>query len=235
MTRSRHLSVRQTQTASPRVTEDSDRVRRLLREVAQGHRTNDRRQPTRRFKTAAAFTAPLLLLGSATAAYAATGGWSWYWDISKGTGDAGQSETWLPSAQTPDARVVYTLPGGGSCELRMWGFNVSPQTDAPADVQFDARAADLAREYAATTDIASLMDVQSVIEENRSDENWGPAENGELEPFGYGTDRYDEDVEYHAAAQEAINNVIIGHLDSRGVPTDGLGWEGQDICTGVDE
>ncbi|MDQ1124610.1 hypothetical protein [Microbacterium trichothecenolyticum] len=220
--------------ASPHVTEDSGRVRRMLREVAQGH-SNSRSRPTRRFKIAAAVTAPLFLLGSATAAYAAAGGWSWYWDASKSNGGASQTESWLPGAQIPDARVIYSLPGGGSCELRMWGFNVTPQPDAPDDILFDPRAADLAREFAASADIATLMDVQSVIEENRSDANWGPNDNGEPEPFGYGTDRYNEDVEYHSAAQEAINDVITGHLESIGVPSNGLGWEGQEVCAGVDE
>ncbi|PTT23139.1 hypothetical protein DBR36_00405 [Microbacterium sp. HMWF026] len=88
------------------------------------------------------------------------------------------------------------------------GFRVSPQADAPEGVAFDPRSAELARNFAATADIAALMDVQSVIAENRSDENWGPDENGLLTRYGYGIDRYDEDVEYHSAAEEAINDVI---------------------------
>lgn len=91
--------------------------------------------------------------------------------------------------------MSYSLPGGGTCELRLWGFTFSPQADAPEGVAFDSRPAELARNFAATADIAKLMDVPSVIAENRSGENGGLDENGLLTRYGYGTDRYDADVE----------------------------------------
>lgn len=62
--------------ASPRVAEENERTRGLLREVADNIRGANSDRPRRRFNIAAAVTVPFLVLGSASAAYAATGGWS---------------------------------------------------------------------------------------------------------------------------------------------------------------
>ncbi|MFG6504571.1 hypothetical protein [Microbacterium sp. P05] len=222
--------------AEPPVTADTAHARKLMREVAKNVTEEPKTRPRRRVGIAASIIAPLLVIGSATAAYASTTDWSWYWGLSEVELDAAATGPWLSWAENPDAVVTYSLPGGGSCEMRMANFEFSPQPDAPAGVEFDPRSADLAREFASSTDLAALMDVESVIAENRSDENWGPVDDaGELLPFGYGTQNYDPVVEYHSAAQEAISDVIVAHLASLGVPSNGFGWQSQEICTGVDE
>jgi hypothetical protein len=226
------------QAAAPPVTADTPRVRKLLREVARNTTEEAKARPRRRASIAAAVFAPLLVAGSATAAYASINtDWSWYWEKSQVELDAGQTGPWLSWAEDPDARVTYSLPGGGSCEIRMANFEFSPDPNAPADVEFDPRSADLAREFASSTDIAALMDVESVIAANRTDENWMWADEpgGPLTRFGYGTEHYDPVVEYHSAVGEAVSDVIVAHLGSIGVPSNGLGWQSQEMCTGVNE
>jgi len=148
-------------------------------------------------------------------------------------GESARRRSGADWAQHPDATINYTLPGGGSCELRLGEFQYSPDPNRPADVAADPRSIDAALNYLHSADVLADSDVDGVIQENRSDENWADDGTGNPVPFGYGTDSYNADVEYNLAVSEAVQEAITAHLHTLGIPSTGLGYQSQERCTGM--
>lgn len=177
----------------------------------------------RRKRVLAAALVPVFVLGTAGAAYAAvTVDWSRFWT------ESAEWETW---ALTPDASLVYTLPGGGTCEVRIGNVTFSPAADRPADVPADPGAADATREYLRTTDLARAIDVDAEITRLRQESMTYEAE-GESVPFGFGTNQYNADVEYNIAVKDAVFTAVMSHVEAAGYPTTGLGFSSQERCEG---
>lgn len=212
--------------AAPPVTADDDALAARLVTMAMATTREQRSATRRRQGIAAAILAPVLLLGVTGAAWAAaTIDWSSFWQH-------GTTE-WSDWAQHPDATITYSLPGGGSCELRLGEFQYSPDPNRPADVAPDPRSVDAAVDYVRSADVFADADVDGVIQENRSDQNSADDGSGTLVPFGYGTDNYNADVEYNIAVQEAVQEAITTHLSTLGIPSTGLGFQSQERCTGT--
>lgn len=212
---------------APRVTPDDDALAARMAAMAAATTHKQRTTSRRKQGIAAAILAPVLLLGGTGAAFAATTiDWSSFWGISTTT-------EWADWAQHPDATINYTLPGGGSCELRLGEFQYSPDLNRPANIAADPRSIDAALNYLHSADVLADSDVDGVIQENRSDENWADDGTGNPVPFGYGTDNYNADVEYNLAVSEAVQEAITAHLDTLGIPSTGLGYQSQAQCTGM--
>jgi hypothetical protein len=213
--------------AAPRVTADDETLAAQLLALTEATTRESRSVARRRRGIAAAILTPLLLLGGAGAAFAAaTIDWSVFW--------AGSTTTeWAEWAKNPDARITYSLPGGGSCELRLGEFEYSPDANRPADMAADPQAVAAALDYLHSADVLADSDFDGVLRENRSDQNWADDGSGTPVPFGYGTDNYNADVEYSIAVQEAVHKAIMAHLESLGIPSTGLGFQGQKQCTGM--
>lgn len=213
--------------AAPRVTPDDEVLAVHLAAMAAATTREQRNTSRRKQGIAVAILAPVLLLGGAGAAFAATTiDWSSFWGISTTT-------EWADWAQHPDATINYTLPRGGSCELRLGEFQYSPDPNRPANVAADPRSIDAALNYLHSADVLADSDVDGVIQENRSDENWADDGAGNPVPFGSGTDNYNADVEYNLAVSEAVQEAITSHLHTLGIPSTGLGYQSQERCTGM--
>lgn len=188
----------------------------------------DAERPARRVRVpvVASVIAPLLVLGGASAAFAAANvDWSVFWN---------ETPTWAEWAEQPDAIVTYELPGGGSCELRLGEVEFGPAPNRPADVAVDERSADATRAFFRAGDVLAGVDLDAVIAESRAtDENSIENADGTLTPFGYGTDAYDADVEYDLAVKQAVHVAVAEHLDELGLPSAGLSWQSQQQCTGL--
>jgi len=211
---------------APRVTPDDETLAAHLVAMTVATTWNSQKTSRRRKAIAAAILAPVMVLGGAGAAFAATTiDWSSFW----GNSAAG----WTDWAQHPDATINYTLPGGGSCELRLGEFEYSPDPTRPADVKADPRVVAAALAYLRSADVFAASDVDGVIQENRADQNWANDGSDVLVPFGYGTDNYNADVEYNIAVKEAVQKAVFSHLDNLGIPSTGLGYKGQEQCTGM--
>jgi hypothetical protein len=213
---------------APPVTADDEALAAHLVTMTRATTLESRGAARRKQGIAAAILAPVFLLGGAGAAFAATTiDWSWFWGFSSTTTE------WAEWAQRPDATINYNLPGGGSCEMRLGEFDYNPDPNRPADVAADPKSVDAALDYLRTGDVLADSDVDGVIQENRSDENWTTDDSGAQVPFGYGTENYNADVEYNLAVQEAVQEAITTHLDTRGIPSTGLGYQSQEQCTGM--
>ncbi|MDF2045429.1 MULTISPECIES: hypothetical protein [Microbacterium] len=183
----------------------------------------DDRNRGRRKRVLAAALVPVFVLGTAGAAYAAVAvDWSRFWM------EPAAWETW---ALSPDASFAYTLPGGGTCEVRIGDVTFSPAADRPADVPADPAAADAAREYLRTTDLAHAIDVDAEIAKLRQEPMTYEGE-GESVPFGFGTNQYNADVEYNIAVKDAVFTAVMSHVEAVGYPTTGLGFSSQELCEG---
>lgn len=203
--------------AEPRITADDEKLAAQL--VTMTVATTRRPPGTahRRQAIAAAILVPVFLLGGAGAAYAATTiNWSTFF---------GSTSAWEGWARHPDATISYTLPGGGSCELRLGEFAGAA----------DPNSVGAALDYLRTSDVLADADVQGVLRENRSDQNSADDGSGTQVPFGFGTDNYNADVEYTIAVKEAVQKTIYAHLEAEGIPSTGLTYSGQDRCTGMQQ
>ncbi|NYG21512.1 hypothetical protein BJY17_002259 [Agromyces hippuratus] len=207
-------------------------VRSRLAAMAESAMAPDRPSHRRRAALAAAVLAPVLLVGGAGAAFAATMvDWSQFW----GTSTSATTE-WQAWAEDPDAIVTYSLPGGGACELRLGDVTYSPDPARPDGVEADPRSADAVRDYLRAGDLFTEADVENAIVSGRVvDENFIEEDDGSRTRFGYGTENYDADVEYNMAVTSAIQNRMTEYVEGRGLPMVGVGWSGQEKCTGVDE
>jgi hypothetical protein len=213
--------------AEPAVTADDDALAARLVEMSVATTRESRNTVRRRHGIAAVIFTPVLLLGGVGAAFAATTiDWSTFWRNSTTT-------EWAEWAKNPDARITYSLPGGGSCELRLGEFQYSPDPNRPVDVAADPRSVAAALDYLHSADVLADADVEGTLRENRSDKNSADDGSGTPVPFGYGTDNYNADVEYNIAVQEAVQEAIAAHLGSLGIPSTGLGFQGQEQCTGM--
>jgi len=202
------------------LSDDGVRVRAsaMARAIVAQDRTRGRRR-----RVLAASLVPVLVLGTAGAAYAAvTVDWGRFWM---------QPAAWETWALTPDASFTYALPGGGSCEVRVGDVTYSPAADRPADVPADPAAADSAREYLRTADLARAIDVDAEIAKLRQQPMMYESE-GDSIPFGYGTDHYNADVEYNLAVKDAVFTAVMSHVEAAGYPTTGLGFSSQERCEG---
>lgn len=180
----------------------------------------------RRRKVLSSILAPVFLVGATGVAVAATSiDWSSFWGAST-------TSVWADWAQSPDATIKYTLPGGGSCELRLGRFQYSPDPNRPAGISADPGSVDAALEYVRSADVLADSDIDGTIEENRSEQNFAEDDSGSLVPFGYGTDNYNADVEYNLAIKEAVPEAITAHLATLGIPSTGLGFQSQEQCLG---
>ena len=205
--------------AEPRVTADDETLAAHLVTMTVATTREEKGAARRRQGIAAAVLTPVLLLGGAGAAFAATTiDWSSFW----GNG----TTEWAEWAKNPDARITYSLPGGGSCELRLGEFEYSPDPNRPADVAADPQSVAAALDYLHSADVLADADVEGVLRENRSDQNFADDGSGKQVPFGYGTDNYNADVEYSIAVKEAVHKAIEAHLESLGIPSTGLGFQG---------
>lgn len=188
----------------------------------------DAERPARRVRVpvVASVVAPLLVLGGASAAFAAANvDWSVFWN---------DAPHWAEWAEHPDAIVTYELPGGGSCELRLGEVEFGPDPNRPADVAVDERSADATREFFREGDVLAGVDLDAIIAESRAtDENVIENADGTSTPFGYGTDAYDADVEFQLAVKDGVHVAVEQHLDELGIPSAGLAWQSQEQCTGV--
>ncbi|GAA1836536.1 hypothetical protein [Agromyces salentinus] len=213
--------------AAPQITPKDDALAARMAEMAAAAIREERGAQRRKQGIAAGILAPVLLLGSAGAAYAATTvDWSSFWGASTTT-------EWADWAQRPDATITYTLPGGGSCELRLGEFEYNPDPNGPTDVGTEPRAVDASLDYVHGADVLADADVDGVIRENRSDENWADDGSGNAVRFGFGTENVNADMEYNLAVREAVHEAIIAHLDMLGIPSTGLGFQSQEQCTGM--
>lgn len=212
--------------ARPATAATSD-VREQLAAMAAAVVATSQVRPRRRVGLIAAIVAPLLVVGTAGTAYAVTNfDWSQLWF---------NSSEWAEWAQNPDAMVIYSLPGGGSCEMRFGEVVYSPDPSRPAHVPADPRVEQLARDFLRTADLLAVADVDATITKMRAtDENWSQADDGTAVPFGYGTDNYNADVEYNMAVKQAIQHAVTDHVESMGIPATGLGYQSQEQCTGAD-
>ena len=212
--------------AAPQVTAHDEALTTHLRSMTDA---TTRPQSTARGRhgIAAAVIGPIILFGGAGAAFAATTiDWSLFWGSSNTT-------EWAEWALHPDATLNYDLPGGGSCELRLGEFVYSPDPNRPPEVAADPKSLDAALDYVHSADVLADADVDGVIQENRSEQNWVDDGSGTPAPFGYGTENYNADVEYNLAVKEAVHKAIIAHLDTIGIPSTGLGFQSQEQCTGM--
>jgi hypothetical protein len=213
--------------AAPQVTVDDDALAAHLVTMTVATTRKSPRTARRRQGIAAGILIPVFLLGGAGAAYAATTiDWSVFWGSSPTT-------KWEAWAQHPDATIKYTLPGGGSCELRLGDINFSPDPNRPAGVAADPKAVDAVLDYLRSSDVLADSDIDGVLKKNRSDHNSADDGSGNQMPFGYGTDNYNADVEYNIAVKEAVQEAIYAHLDTLGIPPNGLTYQGQEQCTGM--
>jgi hypothetical protein len=118
-------------------TETTTEIRHQLAAMAQTIVDSRGVRPRRKLGLVAMIVAPFLLLGAAGAAYAATNiDWSQMWH---------NTPQWADWAQSPDATVTYSLPGGGTCEMRFGEVAYSPDPNRPAGVAADPRVEQAAR------------------------------------------------------------------------------------------
>ncbi len=209
-------------------TEATAEVRDQLAEMAAAIVSTSQVRSRRRVGLISVVVAPILVLGAAGAAYAATTiDWSQLWH---------NTPEWAEWAQDPDASVHYALPGGGTCELRLGEVVYSPDPNRPAGVAADPGAEQAARDFLRTADLLTVADVDATITTMRDrDENWAQSEDGTAVPFGYGTDNYNADVEYNMAVKQAIQVAVTDHVEAMGIPSTGLGYQSQEQCTGADQ
>ncbi|MCI4659482.1 hypothetical protein [Cryobacterium zhongshanensis] len=207
-------------------TETTTEIRHQLAAMAQTIVDSRGVRPRRKLGLVSMIVAPFLLLGAAGAAYAATNiDWSQMWH---------NAPQWADWAQAPDATVTYSLPGGGTCEMRFGVVPDSPYPGGPAGVPADPRAEQTAREFLQTPNLLTLVDVAGTITSMRvKDKNWAQAGDGTEVPFGYGTDNYSADVEYNMAVKQAIQVGMEEHFESLGIPESGFGYQSQEQCTGA--
>ncbi|KTR94299.1 hypothetical protein NS220_09465 [Microbacterium testaceum] len=202
------------------MSEDGVRARAavMARTVIADDRTRGRRR-----RALAAALVPVFVLGTAGAAYAAvTVDWGRFW---------AQPAPWEAWALTPDASFTYTLPGGGTCEVRVGDVTFSPAAERPAEVRADPAAADAALDYLRTADLAHAIDVDAAIGRLRQQPMTYESEEGSV-AFGYGTDQYNADVEYNIAVKDAVFTAVMSHVEAAGYPTTGLGFSSQERCEG---
>jgi len=201
-----------------------DTVQKLVEQMARNIASDGRSSGVRRRGLVATVLASVLVVGTAGVAYAVTTiDWSRFWM------GAQQWEGW---ATSPDASFTYTLPGGGSCEMRVGDVTFSPDPGRPANVAVDQAAADAARDYLQTTDLWQELDVETAITLLRGTDLTYSGEGTTEVPFGYGTDNYNADVEYNLAVRDAVYYAVTGHVGSLGLPVAGWGFSAQEQCTG---
>ncbi|MDF2666901.1 MAG: hypothetical protein K0R81_2751 [Microbacterium sp.] len=194
------------------------RAAAMARAIVAQDRTRGRRR-----RVLAASLVPVLVLGTAGAAYAAvTVDWGRFWM---------QPAEWQSWALAADASFTYTLPGGGTCEVRVGDVTFSPAANRAADVPADPAAADAAREYLRTADLAHTIDVDAAIAKLRQEPMTYEGE-GDSVPFGYGTNQYNPDVEYNIAVKDAVFTAVMSHVEAAGYPATGLGFSSQERCEG---
>lgn len=184
------------------------------------------RRKRRRVPVTAAVLVPLLVLGGAGAAFAASGvDWSKFWN---------NTPSWTGFAKHPDASITYRLPSGGSCTMRIGAITYSPAADLPAGVTADPASADLAREYLQSGNVLGDAPIKETIANDRAvGVDWYTAADGTSIHVGYGTAHYNADVEYADAVRQAIQTAITRHLKQLGVPDTGLGYQSQEQCSGM--
>ncbi|POH68202.1 hypothetical protein C3B59_06720 [Cryobacterium zongtaii] len=206
-------------------TTSNDLIRNHVAVMARTVVEQDRQPRKRRAGIIAAILAPTLLLGTAGAAYAAsTIDWGQFWF---------DTHKWAAWAEEPDAVLTYTLPGGGTCEMRIGEVRYSPDPNRPANVIADPRSETAARDFFRTNDVAQLVDVDAAISNLRAtDGNWAMGDDGEWVPFGEGTSNYNADVEYNIAMKDAVSQAVTDHVESLGIPMTGLGFQSQEQCDG---
>jgi hypothetical protein len=172
----------------------------------------------------AAVVGSVLVLGTAGAAYAAsTIDWGQFWF---------DTPEWAAWADEPDAVLTYTLPGGGTCEMRIGEVSYDPDPNRPTDAIADSGAETAARDFLRTSDLSQIVDVDAAISALRADENWATDERGEQVPFGAGSPNYNADVEYTIAMKDAVLQAVVDHVETLGLPTTGLGFQSQEQCDG---
>ncbi len=137
---------------------------------------------------------------------------------SAGTAAASGLIEWKPWAQDPDVVYGYTLPSGEGCELRI--------------AYDDEAAGKVAREIAAETDLASVIDVEAQVRAFRSMPTIGSDEFGNSWDAGYGTEFYPGiDEEYDRAVQFAVDGYLFEELTARGVARDAAGATLASTCS----
>jgi hypothetical protein len=184
--------------AAPISTPRSEALTVRLAAMASTVSTEQRRIRHRKRGVVAAVVASSMVLTGAGAAFAATTiDWSPIW------GNSPTAE-WAGWAKAPDAMIKYTLPGGGSCEMRLGEFRYSPDPNRPTRIQADPRSLTAALDYVHHNDVLADADVEGVILQNRSDKNWATDGDGKQVPFGFGTENYNADAEYNLAVKEAV-------------------------------
>ena len=171
----------------------------------------------RRLSIGAAVAVPIAVLGGGGAAFASTViDWSAFF---------GHTTTWADWAENPDGAVHVTLPGGASCELR---FAVNSLGGDPSDPALFAQTQDALRTYLGGGTVVSDANIDAVLDENRTDQNWAQDGGSTAVPFGPGTENDNADVDYHLAALEGISEAIQAHVP--GIGTAGIGLQSQENC-----
>ena len=171
----------------------------------------------RRLSIGAAAAVPIVVLGGAGAAFASTAiDWSTFF---------GHTTTWADWAKNPDGAVHVTLPGGATCELR---FAVNSLSDQPTDPAVLAQTQDALRAYLNGGAVLIDANIDAVLRENQTDQNWAPSGDATAVPFGPGTENDNPAVDYHIAALEGISKAIQAHVP--GIGTAGMGLQSQENC-----
>ncbi len=198
-------------------TETTSELRARVSSMAAATADAGRVRRRKHLSIGAAVAVPIVVLGGAGAAFASTViDWSTFF---------GHATAWADWAQNPDGAVHVTLPSGASCELR---FAVNSDQDHPADPAVLARTRDALQTYLAGDTVLADANIDAVLGENQSDQNWAQVGDATAVPFGPGTDNDNPDVDYHLAAMEGIGKAIQAHV--AGIGTGGIGLQAQENC-----
>lgn len=202
--------------AAPSTTEATWKVRSLLASMAALSVAESVATRRRRMRIAAGVAVPLVLVGGAGAAYASTAiDWSAFFGHTTSRADGTQDPngtTTSDGMQNSDGSVRFTLPSGATCELR-FALVANQATGATqADPAVVAQTQHSLRTYLAGGTVLADANIDAVLAENRSDQNWVLKDGATPVPFGPGTSNDNADVDYHGAAIEGISKAIWAHV-----------------------
>lgn len=214
--------------AAPPTTEATWKVRSLLASMAALSVAESVATRRRRVTIVASVAVPLVVVGGAGAAYASTAiDWSAFFGHTSTRADVTQNPngtTTTDGMQNPDGSVRFTLPSGATCELR---FALVPNQTHPADPAV-AQTQQALRTYLAAGTVLADANIDGVLAENRSDQNWVLKDGATPIPFGPGTANDNADVDYHGAAIEGISKAIWAHVP--GTTAAGVHLTSQENC-----
>lgn len=196
--------------AGPVTTRVTHAIEDELARMSVAARTDERPARAARGVTRAAVfgVATVVLLGGAGAAAASTWGLLPWWQ------------------QEVPGSFSVTLPSGVECEFEFIG-----NLQGPTPVISEETA-----EYLRSVDIASVIDVDAEIRQQRAAPPSVARINGEDVPVGYGTENHPSpDVEYYLAVPAAVTTAVAAELQRDGYDVDpgDFSWQSEASCPGV--